>query len=148
MRNIDLGYTTNILCYTLSAFLEYISPHLYILAESWTKIDIKWLIFCLFFPLTGPEMSLYSQTILNGEATVSDRHSWVQEGQRPTPHHHLHPSQRPQVWCNNSYKRQTRQSYKSSFIRFLKIATSNTAYYVSNFWVLFESAYVHKIGVV
>lgn len=51
----------------------------------------------LFFSLVGPEVSLYSQTLLHGEATVSDRHLGVQEGQWPSSHHHLCPTQRPQA---------------------------------------------------
>lgn len=45
----------------------------------------------------GPEVSPYSQTFLHGEAAVPDRHRWVQEGQRPSPHHHLRPTHWPQV---------------------------------------------------
>lgn len=44
-------------------------------------------------------MSSYSQTLLHGEATVPDCHSRIQEGQRPSSHHHLRPTQRPQVRC-------------------------------------------------
>lgn len=47
-------------------------------------------------------MSSYSQTLLHGEATVPDRHSRVQEGQRPPPHHHRRPTQRPQVGCSSA----------------------------------------------
>lgn len=48
-------------------------------------------------------MSSYSQTFLHGEATVSDRYSRVQEGQRPSPRHHLQPTQRPQVGYIHTY---------------------------------------------
>ncbi len=50
----------------------------------------------------GPEVSSHSQTVLHGEATVPDRHSRIQEGQRPSPHHHLRPTHRPQVGCSRA----------------------------------------------
>lgn len=58
----------------------------------------------------GPEVSPYSQTFLDGEAAVPDRHSRVEEGQRPSPHHHLRPTHRPQVGGTGAHSNKIHQT--------------------------------------
>lgn len=61
-------------------------------------------------------MSSYSQTLLHGEAALPDRHGRIQEGQRLSPHHHLHPSQRPQVRGGGQRRGEERSKRKKTLI--------------------------------